>query len=79
MTETEKTLRETFRNINVDYATEIRRAYYKALEGLQTLADTLELADAEMPGPTNEQLMAEHLLACAAIDTMNKSELGRVL
>jgi hypothetical protein len=79
MTDTEKSLRETFRNMNVDHATEIRRAYYKAMEGLQTLADMLELADAVLPGPTNEQLMAEHLLACAALDTMGKSELGRVL
>ena len=79
MTTTEQTLRETFRNMNADHAQQIRRAYYKAVEGLRTLADTLELADAEMPGPTNEQLISEHLLACEAFTTMRKSELGRVL
>ena len=32
-----------------------------------------------MPGPTNELLIGEHLLACEAMTTMRKSELGRVL
>ncbi len=79
MTETEKALRETFRNMNADHAQQIRDAYYKAVEGLQTLSDMLELADAEMPVPTNELLIGEHLLACEAMTTMRKSELGRVL
>ncbi len=79
MTETEKALRETFRAMNADHAQRIRDAYYKAAEGLQTLADMLEIADAEMPGSPNDQLMAEHFLACEALTTMRKSELGRVL
>ena len=57
----------------------IRDAYYKATEGLRALADALELADANMPGPVNELLIGEHLLACEALTTMKKSELGRVL
>lgn len=79
MTESEKILRETFRTMNADHAQRIREAYYKAVEGLRALADTLEIADAEMPGSPNDQIMAEHFLACEALTTMGKSELGRVL
>ena len=79
MTATDQALRETFRSMDADHAQRIRDAYYRAVEGLRTLADTLEIADAEMPGPTNELLISEHLLACEAITTMRKSELGRVL
>ena len=79
MTDTEQALRETFHTMNADHAQQIREAYYKAVEGLQTLADILEIADAQLPGPTNELLIGEHLLACEAMTTMRKSELGRVL
>ena len=51
MTATEQSLRNTFRTMDADHAQRIRDAYYKAVEGLRTLADTLEIADAEMPGP----------------------------
>ena len=78
MTDNEKALRETFRTMNADHAQQIRDAYYKAMEGLQALADTLEMADARMPGPTNELLIGEHLLTCEALTTMQKSELGRM-
>ncbi len=79
MTETEKALREIFRDMNADDAQRIRKAYYKAAEGLRTLADTLEEADARLAQPANELLMREHFLACDAMTTMRKSELGRVL
>ncbi len=79
MTATEQSLRATFRNMNAADYQRIRDAYYKASEGLRALADTLELADARMPGPANELLIGEHLLACEALLTMKKSELGRVL
>lgn len=79
MSESEQVLRVTFRTMNADHAQQIRDAYYKAVEGLQSLADMLELADARMPGPTNELLIEEHLLACEAMTIMRKSELGRVL
>lgn len=72
-------LREIFRRMNAADAQQIRDAYYKAVEGLRSLADTLELADARMPTPANELLIGEHLLACQALTTMKKSELGRVL
>ena len=35
MTETEKTLRETFRKMDAERYTQIRNAYYKAIEGLK--------------------------------------------
>ena len=79
MTDTVKALRETFRAMDADRAREIKEAYYKACEGLQALADALEIADARMPGPTNDLLMEEHLLATEALLTMEKSDLGRVL
>lgn len=79
MTDTVKALRETFRNMDGDRAREIRDAYFKAVEGLRTLADALELADARMPGPTSKLLIHEHLLATEALLTMEKSDLGRVL
>ena len=56
----------------------IREAYYKAFEGLQSLANALEAA-AEPSGESSDFLIAEHLMACSAIKTMNKSVLGRIL
>lgn len=57
----------------------IREAYYKAVEGLSTLAESLEIADAEMGSPHDHALTEEHLIACQAIDAMKASLLGRVL
>ena len=74
----ETTLREAFRQMGGDQYQQIRDAYYKAIEGLQALAETLELA-APPTGPACESLIAEHLVACSAIDVMNKSVLGRIL
>ena len=79
MTKTEMALREIFRTMNADDAQRIREAYYKVVEGLRMLADTLEQADARMTPPANELLMREHFLACDALSIMRKSELGRVL
>jgi hypothetical protein len=77
--EQETILRDAFRQMDADQAQEIRQAYYKAVEGLRSLADALEIADAKSPGPASELLIGEHLLACQAIDAMNKSLLGRIL
>ena len=38
----EKLLRDTFRTMDGNVAQEIREAYYKAVEGLRSLADALE-------------------------------------
>lgn len=75
----ERTLREIFRTMNAHRAQEIREAYYKAVEGLSTLAESLELADAELGSPHDHALIHEHLIACQAIDAMKASLLGRIL
>ncbi len=77
--EHETLLRDAFRKMDARQAQEIREAYYKAVEGLRSLADALEIADAKNPGPASDLLLDEHLLACQAIDVMNKSTLGRIL
>ncbi len=77
--ENERILRETFRKMDAHQAQAIREAYYKAVEGLRSLADALEIADARNPGPASDLMIGEHLLAREAIDTMNKGLLGRIL
>jgi hypothetical protein len=74
----ETILRDTLRRMDGDQYQAIREAYYKAVEGLQTLADALENA-AEPAGETCDAMITEHLIACEAIDAMNKSVLGRIL
>ena len=77
--ETETTLRTIFRNMDAHEAQEIREAYYKAVEGLRTLADALEIADTKAGEHAGGILLTEHFHAVEAIDAMHKSELGRVL
>ena len=77
-TQHENTLRDAFRQMDGDQYQQIRDAYYKAVEGLRALAETLELA-APPSGASCESLIAEHLVACSAIETMNNSVLGRIL
>ena len=75
----EKLLRDTFRTMDGNVAQEIREAYYKAVEGLRSLADALEEEDAKNPGPASELMIEEHLIACEAIESMKRSLLGRLL
>ena len=75
----ETALRDIFGRMNADNAQQIRDAYYKAVEGLRSLADALETADLAMGGRSDHLLIGEHLLACQALAAMKKSELGRVL
>ena len=56
-----------------------RGAYYKAVEGLHTLAETLEVADIGVGETNDHALIEEHLIACTAIEAMNHSLLGRIL
>ena len=77
--ERERNLREIFRTMDAQRAQEIREAYYKAVEGLSTLAESLEIADAEMGSPHDHALIEEHLIAYQAMDTMKASLLGRIL
>src|SRR6056297_3531994 len=71
-------LGEIFARMDAHQAQEIREAYYKAMEGLYALAETLEVEDAkqkETAGP----LLEEHYRAVTAIDAMKGSLLGAVL
>ncbi len=71
-------LRTIFRNMDPHQAQEIRDSYYKAVEGLRSLAEALEIADAnqqESAGP----LLVEHLYACEALEAMKHSRLGAIL
>ena len=75
---TDAALRLIFKAMDAHQAQEIREAYYKAVEGLRTLAESLEIADAnqdESAGP----LLAEHFYAVEAIDAMKRSRLGAIL
>ena len=75
----ETKLRDAFQKMDPHQYQEIRDAYYKAVEGLQTLAQSLEFADIGV-GATNEHvLIQEHLTAVEAIHVMNQSLLGRIL
>lgn len=75
---TDAALRQIFRTMNADQAQEIREAYYKAVEGLMRLAETLEIADAQQP-ESGGPLLTEHLYAVEALDAMNRSRLGTIL
>jgi hypothetical protein len=74
----ETILRDAFRKMDPHQAQEIREAYYKAIEGIHTLAERLEIADAQQP-QTAGPLLTEHFLACEAIEAMKKSLLGKIL
>lgn len=75
----ETILRDTFRTMDAHQAQEIREAYYKAVEGLWTLAETLEIADLGVGEKNDHALIEEHLIACTALEAMKKSLLGRIL
>jgi hypothetical protein len=75
---TDATLRQIFKAMDAHQAQEIREAYYKAIEGLMTLAETLEVADAQQT-PTAGPLLDEHFNAVEALTAMRRSRLGAVL
>jgi hypothetical protein len=78
MTTKQHQLRTIFSAMEAHQAQEIREAYYKAVEGLQSLAEALEIADAKQ-SPTAGPLLDEHYIAIEAVEAMNKSLLGRIL
>ena len=75
----EQILREAFRTMDAHRAQEIREAYYKAIEGLQVLAKSLEFADLQVGETNDHALLGEHLIACTAMEAMKESLLGRIL
>ena len=75
---TDAALRRIFKAMDAHKAQEIREAYYKAIEGLMTLSEALEIADAEQP-QTAGPLLVEHFNAVQALDAMKQSRLGAIL
>lgn len=71
-------LRQIFKTMDAHQAQEIRDAYYKVMEGLYTLTEALEIADAQQK-PTAGPLLDEHFNAVNALDAMKKSRLGKLL
>lgn len=71
--------RTIFRNMDAERAQEIREAYYKAIEGVRALAESLEIADLSAGEYSGGILIEEHLHAAEALEALKKSELGRVL
>ena len=75
----ETKLRDTFQKMDPHQYQEIRDSYYKAVEGLQSLAQSLEFADIGVGDTNDHVLIEEHLIACEAIQVMNQSLLGKIL
>ncbi len=75
---TDAALRAIFKQMDAHQAQEIRTAYYDAITGLKTLADMLEIADAEQPEHSGP-LLTEHFHAIDALNAMAQSRLGSVL
>ena len=75
---TDAALREIFKSMDAHQAQEIREAYYKAIEGLMTLSEALEIADAQQT-PSAGPLLTEHFNAVQALDAMKNSRLGKIL
>lgn len=71
-------LRQIFKTMDPHQAQEIREAYYKAIEGLMTLSQALEVADAKQT-PCAGPLLDEHFHALQALDAMKASRLGKIL
>ena len=76
---TEANLRQIFANMDPDRAQTIRECYYEAVEALRCLAESLKLADLEVPKNDEHVLIYEHVIACEAIGAMDLSLLGKVL
>ena len=75
---TDGVLRAIFKSMDAHQAQEIREGYYKAVEGLRTLADTLEVAYAKKK-ETAAPLFVEYIYAVEALDAMKRSRLGAIL
>lgn len=73
------TIQDAFRHVDPNQARRIRDAYYQAMDGLQALADALELADVDVGESNDHALIHEHLLACEALQAMRQCVLGAVL
>ena len=75
---TDAVLRGIFKSRDAHQAQEIRDAYYKAVEGLRTLTETLEVAYAKK-NETAAPLFVEYIYAVEALDALKRSRLGAIL
>ncbi len=69
-------LKHAILTLPAEQAHDIKQAYYKACEGLAALAEALEAVDGL---ETCDPLAKEYGHACVALESMNRSELGKVL
>ena len=65
-------LRDTFKAMDPHKAQSIRESYYKAVEGLYGLQESLE-------GTEDSDLVSELQMVLSALSAMRTSQLGRVL
>lgn len=72
------TLRKVFREADQHKAQEIRDAYYKVVEGLQTLTEAILDVNDALDLPCHP-LLAERMLAREALKAMSNSQLGKIL
>ena len=72
-----ESLRVSLAKLDPAHFGEIRKAYFKAYEGLSTLSVALEKADASIGGET--KLLSEHSVASSALSELQKSELGALV
>lgn len=76
--EHESALRDELNALSAREHGEIRYAYYKAVEGLESLAAALGKADSKQI-PSKGPLLQEHLIVLDAAKAMERSSLGKLL
>jgi hypothetical protein len=75
----ESRLREALQSLESHQTNNVREAYYKSIEGLYALVDSLEIAKSAAGQAGSDVLLEEYLSACAAMNIMTSSMLGRIL
>ncbi|MFN5976105.1 MAG: hypothetical protein ACK48U_16790 [Planctomyces sp.] len=69
-------LRNALKALSPEAFQEIREAYYKAMEGLNNLAQALE----QHAGTSEtDPLLREHMIAANSLSGMDLSQLGRIV
>ncbi len=67
-------LKQALASLDAETHESIRVAYYKAMEGLSSLRESLSLA-----AETNRAFLSEAMFADDAIDMMERSRLGEIV
>ncbi len=73
----QEALRNAMQKLDSDTYQRIREDFYRIADNLKPLADTLEMADADV-GPEGP-LLEEHYIFIQMYDLLRKSELGAVV